>query len=214
MSATLIPDLSPSLKDWAQIFAWGAAVIGVGVAFVKARVEIRENREQRARELRWQQANAGKHLVDELLSDEYSDAALTMLDWSGLEYEITPKERVVVTREDYVSALRVENLNFTEKEQYIRDCFDTLFYYMGTMQHHEENALVRFDDVVYPLDYYANRMRHDADLFRRFLDYYRLGRERRFLDRLLATAEKVPESGERQGPGRVHGRRAGRPPGA
>jgi hypothetical protein len=39
-----------------------------------------------------------------------------------------------------VSALRVENLNFTEKEQYIRDCFDTLFYYMGTMQHHEENA--------------------------------------------------------------------------
>jgi hypothetical protein len=205
-----IPDVSPVFKDWTQVLAWVAAVVGVAIAFAKGRTEVRENREQRARELRWRQASAGREIVNEMLSDEYSDAALTMLDWSGLEYEIAPGRRVTVTHADYVAALRIEQLQFTDEEQYTRDCFDTLFYYMGTMEHLQESGLVGFDDVVYPLDYYANRMREDAEVFRRFLDYYRLTRERRFFDRLLqVTAGQQAPAGEQRRPRRSRLRRAG-----
>jgi hypothetical protein len=210
MVLTPIPDVSPTFKDWTQVLAWIAAVVGVAIAFTKGRTEVRENRLQRARELRWRQASAGREIVNEMLSDEYGDAALTMLDWSGREYEIAPGHQVTVTHADYVAALRVDNLQFADKEQYTRDCFDTLFYYMGTMEHLRESGLVGFDDVVYPLDYYANRMREDADVFRRFLDYYRLTRERRFFDRLLeTTAGQTAATGGQRRPSGMRTRRTG-----
>jgi hypothetical protein len=114
----MIPAISSAWKDWLQVLAWGAAVLGGGVALFKARHEVVQNREQRQRELRWEQARAAKELLDEMLSDEGTDAALTMLDWEGREYEVAPNVMKLINGEDRLAALRVTNLKFIDVEAF------------------------------------------------------------------------------------------------
>lgn len=192
----IIRPIDPAWKDWIQTLSWIGAVIGIVLALLKYISEQNKDREQRARELaqsklelRWKQAEAAKKLLDEMLSDPYAVAAMRMLDWNDAEFEVKPGITIVVSEEDYLKALRVSNLHFDVKEQYIRDCFDYFFYFMGTIEHYVHSELVRMEDVVFPPDYYMKIIDRDRAVFDTFLDFYKLTRAARFMKRLDAYKE-------------------------
>ena len=171
---------------WLQSLAWLAGTLGAVVALFKFLAELRESRRQRERDLRWRQAEAGKRLNDEMQADPSAAAAMFMLDYETRSFEMRPGVRVAVTRADISAALRSgaredgENL---ERYTYIRDCFDTLFYFFAAFEHHIENTLVRSDDVAFPLEYYVPLLCALKDDVQYYLQQYSLMRAERFLSR-------------------------------
>ena len=187
----MIRPIDPALKDWIQTFSWIGAVIGIILALLKYISEHSKDREQRADELaqrelelRWKQAEAAKKLLDQMLSDPYSVAAMGMLDWNDVEFELESGIKIKVSQADYLKALRVSDLHFDVKEKYIRDCFDYFFYFMATIEHYLDSKLVLLEDVVFPLDYYMRTIDKNRAVFDTFLDFYKLDRSARFMKRL------------------------------
>ncbi len=193
--------MGSDVKDWIQAASWVGAVIGIFVAIVNYVSTQRHNRrqlelqlDQRKLELRWKQAEAAKKLLDEMLSDPNAKAAMTMLDWSDREFEIAPGVRAKIGKQDYVRALRTDGLGFTEKEAYIRTCFDALFYFMAMMEHNIISELVRLEDVAYPLDYFIAIMNRDREVFTKFLKRYDQDRTLLFIERLEKAKLVVSKS--------------------
>lgn len=194
----LIARIDPAWMDWIQALSWIGAVIGIVLALIKYVSEQRQNREQRERalaqsqlELRWKQAEAAKKLLDEMLTDTRAVAAMKMLDWNDLEFEVKPGLKLPVWEKDYLKALRVSNLAFDDKETFIRDCFDSLFYFMAMIEHYIHSDLVRVEDVAFPLDYYMKIINRNREVFDRFLTHYKLDRTVRFMKRLDGYKEEA-----------------------
>src|SRR5262245_21244180 len=97
------------MRDLLQNLAWLATGAGAILAAIKLWSELRLGREQRARDLRWKQAEAGKSLNDEMLTDPQAWPALQMLDYDGLEFELPSKARVHITHADLRFALDPEH---------------------------------------------------------------------------------------------------------
>jgi hypothetical protein len=108
-----------------------AAAIGVIVTVIKFWSKLRLAREQRDRELRWRQAQAGKELNDDMPDDPLTWPALQMLDYSGREFELPSKKRTMITHGDVRHSLNPQKTVTEERHIHIRDCFDSLFYYMA-----------------------------------------------------------------------------------
>ena len=136
-----------------------AIVGGLVSAFVLI-ISLRENTNQKATELRWNQAKLAVELQDDMLiNDPQSFNALRMTDWSAFDFVVNGKT-VKVTREEVRAALDTENdNNLPPNGVFIRESFDRLFYRMGKIERSLESNLVRFEDVCSPMDYYVPFLR-------------------------------------------------------
>jgi hypothetical protein len=163
-----VPPLTTNAKDWIQAASWISAVAAGVIGVIKILIELRQSRLQRAQELRWRKAEAAKSLNDELLSDKGALAATTMLDWDGREFEIEGGVKTPITLKDMLTSLRTTNTTFSGPEMFVRDSFDSLFYYLGIFEHYISRGLVDFMDVEQPIEYYVKLMaanRPEARLF-------------------------------------------------
>lgn len=164
--------MDQGLKDIFQVAAWLAATIGGLIAAFKAIVELRRNREQRQVELHWKKAHEAKKLLDELFDNNYSRNAMRMLDWSGRDYQIKNDFTEKITTEDVLIGLRVNDLKFSAKEAFIRDCFDQFFERLEYMQHLINIDLIEFKDISGPIEYYIELMGNNKKVFYDFLTFY------------------------------------------
>lgn len=179
----MLPPLDTNIKDWTQAASWLVAVIGGLIAVLKILYELRENRSQRAEELRWKKAQAAKTLSDEMFEHVATNAALVMLDWDGREFEIKPAVRAEIRTREFLTALRTTSTNFSDTEIFVRDAFDGLFYHMGVLEHYISRGLIEFEDVKHPLDYYVVKIAAQKRVFVKYLQVYRFERSARFLQR-------------------------------
>jgi hypothetical protein len=188
--------MNPQVKDWVQIISWAVAIIGGLVAAFRAISEMQENREQRIRELRWKQATAAKEFFDEILTNPYVSDALQMLDWSGREYKIDSDTVATISSDDVWYALRITNLKFTEKETYIRDCFDRLLYSVERVEQSIRICLFNFEDVRYPLEYYVRKLSagKKRKAFEGFMKDYGYTLAEDFFNRFDSWRNPAPES--------------------
>jgi len=133
---------------------------GRDCTFVKFRSDLALSREQRDRDLRWKQVEAGKTLTDELLRDPEAYAALQIIDFSGRTFEIPPKRNSEpITHDDVRASFNTSaDASPTDKQLYVRDCFDKLFFHLARCEHHINSTLVVYDDVAFPLEYYVPRL--------------------------------------------------------
>jgi hypothetical protein len=180
------------LQEWLQAMAWVAAAVAAVVAAFKFRSELRLGREQRDRELRWKQAEAGKSLNDEMLADALAVPALRMLDYDGRSFTLPSGRPVVITHDDLRIALNPEHRvadDNAEKEQYICDCFDSLFYFMSTLEHYIQSSLILPEDVAFPLEYYVPLLATFRSVVEEYLDRYRLHKATAFLHRYQAWVD-------------------------
>jgi hypothetical protein len=189
-----LPAISPNTKDWIQAATGLAAAVGAIVAAFKFWSELRLGREQRSRELRWKQAEAGKTLNDEMLDDPLAWPAMQMLDYGGTTFELPSKAVVVVSRSDLWFALDPRNQARDEKDMYIRKCFDSLFYYMATMEHYTSATLVDSEDIAFPLEYYVPLLADFRGVVDLYVDRYHLDRVKKFLNRYPSWRDAVVPS--------------------
>jgi hypothetical protein len=136
------------------------AIIGGLISAYVLIVSLRANTDQRATELRWNQAKLAVELQDEMLiNDAQSFNALRMTDWSAFDFVIGGKT-TRVSREEAKAALDPENNNnLPPNGVFIRESFDRLFYRMGKIERALESNLIRFEDVCSPMDYYVPFLR-------------------------------------------------------
>jgi hypothetical protein len=191
--------MNTQVKDWVQVISWAVAIIGGLIAAFRAISEMRENREQRVRELRWKQSTAAKEFFDELLANPSVSDALQMLDWSGREYKIDNDTTTTITSDDVWYALRTTNLKFTGKETYIRDCFDRLLYSVERIEQAIRIGLYNFEDVRYPLEYYARKIGggKKREAFEGFLKEYGYTLAEGLLNRFDSWRNPAPERADK-----------------
>jgi hypothetical protein len=135
------------------------AVVGGLIAATLGILEAFQSRRLRERELRWKQAESGKHLIDEIFHESSSNAATLMLDSWDRTYMIASGSEVEIAWKDVLRALNVESFDKEDtKSVFIRDCFDMLFYYLDRFEHLIEAGLTTFEDVQLPIEYYVDMM--------------------------------------------------------
>jgi hypothetical protein len=183
-------------KDLLQELAWLATAITVIVTIVKSISESKLSREQRARDLRWKQAEAAKSLNSQMLNDPLSKDARLMLDFPDGTVEIPPtKTRVPITEKDICLALSTEPGSTDELHAYIQRCFDNLFYYLATLEHYIDTTLVVSDDVKFPVDYYVRLLDEYQPEVDNYLAKNHLYRAQAFLKRCRSWSKPAPHHG-------------------
>src|SRR5262245_12581636 len=114
------PAVDAHLKDWVQLLSWIVAVPTLLITVFRFRADLRLGRQQRALDLRWKQAEAGKKLNDEMLDDEQADAAMQMLDYAGRTFELPSGASEPISHADVRDVLNPKTPIYTEKQIYIR----------------------------------------------------------------------------------------------
>jgi hypothetical protein len=108
---------------------------------------------------------------------------MTMLDWDGRDFEYKTGVVEAITKSEMLASLRTVNTNFSDKEAFVRDAFDSLFYYFGILEHNVRRGLVDFSDLEYPVEYYVTLLAKHRAVFDNYLMVYGFSRGRSFLDR-------------------------------
>ena len=169
-----------AIKDVFQIAAWCGGVATALLAVYQMKLNLRQRKE----EVRWKVALQAKALLDEVFKSPKASSALRMLDWSGRKYNNEDGDIFVITKTEFKSYLRTDNLEFSPKEAYVRDCFDDLFSHLDMIEHYIKISLILFDDVRVPFLYYVKIMQKNHVIFDNFLSFYGYGGTLDFLSRL------------------------------
>jgi hypothetical protein len=136
-----------------------------------------------------------------------------MLDSNERMYQIGPQSTVLITAADMLDALRVPEPPQSPTYDFIRDAFDTLYYYVDRLEHFIQVGLTSFEDISSPLDYYVDYLAEDKDLHASYIALTRYTRVRKFLERFdnwrnpRAVDQKAPTLGlpaARRGIGSSH----------
>lgn len=155
----------------------------------------KENRDQRDRELRWRQAQAGSALVEKMVDNKDAVCAMRILDWSNRKFEVEGVT-VAIAHDDLPDALRTSRGRFDSKQVFIRDVFDELFFHMARFEQTLDVGLVRFADVSLPIGYYVTEMAKMRRVFEPYLETFHPGAHRfveRFPEWKQADLRAVPE---------------------
>lgn len=143
-----------TIKDLFQVAAWAVAVVGGLVAAFKAIAELRKDH-------LWKRAEMAKTCLDEIRDNTLAYAALKMLDWSGLSFELPGgKSTPQIGHEERRAALRTVDTVFPPGDPgpFIRDAFDALFDGFERLEHFIRIKLIRFEDVEPALRYYVCKL--------------------------------------------------------
>lgn len=182
--------MSTDFKAWIQVIAWLATGVGAAVALIKFAADNKAGRLQRERDLRWKQAEAGKKLNDEMLTDSEACAAMSMLDYSGRTFTLPSGAKTTITTAMVADALDPETPVESETQIFIRDAFDSLFYYMAMLEHYTARGLILAEDVAHPSEYYIPLLAQYGRQVFGYLAKYRLNQTVAFLERFgFSTGE-------------------------
>lgn len=151
--------MNQSTKDRFDLASKTTAIVAGIVSAAVLILTMQGGNEQRASELRWNQAKLAMELVEGLHQDDQAFNALRMTDWNGYSFEIDGVKAQIFSNE-VEDALNIENdNNLPAHGPFIRECYDKLFYHMGKIERSLKSDLVRFEDVHSPMDYYVPLLR-------------------------------------------------------
>lgn len=151
--------MAPLTKDSFDVASKAVGIIGGLISAIILILTLSRGTEQRANELRWNQAKLAMELVDGMLSDPQAFNALRMTDWEAYEYQIEGKKAMIDSQE-VREALKVENNdNLPPNGAFIRESFDRLFYHLGKIERSLKSELICYQDVQSPMDYYIPYLR-------------------------------------------------------
>jgi hypothetical protein len=158
--------LSKEFMDQAE---FGTKVVGAIVALFTAVCFL----VQYSRANREKAVDLSRKLLDTLFADPFSRSALRMLDWEERIYDVPGVGRELIHRDLVARGLQVTgDLNFSETEQYVRDCFERLYDQTEIFEHFIRRKLLDFDDLKPPLASYIGIIRKEFPIHQPFLTAY------------------------------------------
>lgn len=178
----------PLSQDLSQVqfVGWCLTVIVGAIGAYKGIRELQMSTEARRTELRWKKAAVARDLLSEIHHGFYSSAAVQMFDWWGCtrNYSVKRDGIVLVTAaaekgtieiatDDIRAALsRPAHQQISEKEIFIRDCFDWFFYYVDRIDQYVLNGLVTIEDVAAVFNPYSKLVVRERELFEAFMNQH------------------------------------------
>ena len=176
-----------------QLATWMVAVVGGLTAAGLGILQAVQGRRQRARELRWKQADSGRQLIDSLFRDELANFGAQMLDSWVRTYPIPRAGDVMIKWADVVAALNIESIGSDDpKAEFIRECCDTFVFYLDRFEHFIQCSLTTFEDVAIASQYYVDLMAEDKELWVAYIEFCKYKKVLRFLDRFSEWRCPVP----------------------
>jgi len=135
------------------------AIVGGIISALGLIMTLHSSTEQNKNELMWKKSNLAKELIDSMLSDPQAMDAMRMIDWNGREFDFGRGQQHTIYIKEVQRALHPKNDDtLFEKDVFIREYFDRLFYHMGRMERSLRTNLIKFEDVKSPLNYYAGKI--------------------------------------------------------
>jgi len=132
-------------------------LVAILVAF-KILMEMKKGLQQRKIEHRWKQSRHALELLQTIKSDYKSNSALEMLVSSGKSFEIKKDTFQPVSIAEVEKALRIEDAKFNKKEVFIRECFNSLYDNLETVEHCISMEIIQFEDIRSPFEMYAEEL--------------------------------------------------------
>lgn len=109
--------------------------------------------------------------IDEIYNDYEIRNALYMLDWddkfivtSAYQKVATGMERILFNNDKLKAAVSVEFESHDPELIYIRDCFDSFFSELVLLKHWTDIGIIRTDDLVPYLGYYAATIQGKSEI--------------------------------------------------
>ena len=136
---------------------------------------------------RWKQAKLARKMLDEIFDYRPSNDAWRMVD-GDKKYKDTEKVEIEITADDVKRALKLPlqtagDENERRRDDYIRWCFDALFYYLERLEQSVQIKIIRFEDVLSPTSYYIEAMSNDRELYESYAKFIRFENAIAFLGR-------------------------------
>jgi hypothetical protein len=177
------------------IIAAGAAVFATSKGLAEWRRSTEQRRDElalRQREYRHKQAVFGREIVREIFADPKSHAALMMLAWpeAGRVYKDDDGTKYQICKDSVQSAMRVDNLTFTDSESLIRMRFEALYENLEQVENLIQLGILAFEDIETAFRYYLVRALRPSIQHFAFLDQYDYSLAKKFLLRFEGK-EKV-----------------------
>ncbi|HEY0733920.1 MAG TPA: hypothetical protein VGD69_03360 [Herpetosiphonaceae bacterium] len=147
---------SDKLESWGKIASAAFTLVAIFLAIM----EYSESTDQRIKELRFQQAQVGKGLLDDVFRSEEAQDAMRILDHqdSGVPFQIAEGKTELIKTSDIIHALDSDESTPSEKDMFVQERMDTLLFFIGRIQSFIDIGMVNEEDVLYPLEYYAHQM--------------------------------------------------------
>lgn len=134
--------------------------IGAAVAAVGLWVKVRQD----GKDLRRKQAEVARLVYNDLHQDEYSMAAMLMLDYQGWRHTTKDFDKIEISYDDVKLALSVQHASKRpDKELLVRRAFDSLFAKLENVMSLADGkvGLVLWTDFAALFGYYVFLMRQD-----------------------------------------------------
>lgn len=170
---------SDKIDNWVKIISAAFTLVAIFLAIM----EYSESTDQRIKELRFQQAQIGKELLDEVFESEEARDAMRMLDRqdTGLPFQVAEGKTAVIKTSDIIQALSEEGTP-SEKDIFIEQRIDTLLFFIGRIQSFIDIGMINEEDVMYPLEYYVQQMCDYKDDINTYIRTYSSKQTQTFLD--------------------------------
>ena len=146
----------PSL--W-QVINWQTTILFGFIASILSLFQAIFNSVQKFKELRWNKAQLATTLTDSVYNDILAHDALKMIDGSK---KVFSDKNFRIDFTDVKNAL-LENDQFG-KSIYIRECFDTLFYYFERIEHSIKVGVVKIEDINAYFAYYLVQIKSKSEV--------------------------------------------------
>ena len=190
MNRLLTICLQINLPDPWQILSWKVAIVTGLAAAILALVQAIAALAQRAREMRWKQAELARKLLDDVYDFDPSHNALIMVDEFAESFQLDNGQEIEVSFTDIDSALSTPVKDHSDKAKYIRRCFDALFYHVERIEQSIRIKLVKLEDVSRPAEYYVERLALHKRSIISYLAFTKYTGAKEFLERFCAWNDK------------------------
>ncbi len=189
-----MPATPESTASVLQSLSWLAAIVAVGFGAWKYFDESREKR-------LWEKAKLAKEMLTDLSADlEAINASYMLGAWTGRWYEREEngiKVSFQATQAQVAAVLDPARVAQSNNEQYVRQCFDELFYHLDLCTGAARSGLVEWTDIK-PLfvTLFAGVERAMLEPLRKYASFSRYYRAESVLEELVEAALSKPPPAE------------------
>jgi hypothetical protein len=99
-----------TVKDLAQLAVWTVAIVGGLYGMWNGINESKAHRAQQTTQLRWQQAELARQIIEKLSDNSKARSAMRMLDWAGgREFDVKTGKQEMITVDDMIVGLKADS---------------------------------------------------------------------------------------------------------
>lgn len=158
--------------DWVSAIASIAGLFAIIWGIFKYFREIEAAEQRQKDEFEWRKIAESRAFLKQIRDSDTIQAAFRLVDYEATDYEFN-NQKIRISRTDRDHSLRTMNLGaVTDKDEFVRGCFDDLFEILGEAGNLTRTDHLREEVLIPTLGYYSSRMVKQADALQAYAENY------------------------------------------